>query len=549
MKKYINIVALFILSVFLFSCESEETQINSGREIKFILSPETRSTQTGAFAVGDDIGVFAVERTNDAQVGSISNPKYSNVQYRYNGTSFDAVGSKIMYGGKKYDFYAYSPFNASYTNISQIVHVASTDQTNGTGWISSDLCSAINTTGIATGNVPLDFEHKFATVQLRVDADVAAVSLLQVQTTGTFSFATNVATTGGSRSDIGMYKQTPGSFLATFPVQTLSGKVFKITKSNNKTIDFELPVAKLLQEGVNVIYTIDLKANIKVIQSPNGTATGGGEFEIGEECAVKATPDNGYVFEGWYENGTKVSADSEYKFTVSGDRELTPKYQNAAPVETWRYYFSVMRWQISAGWQAGSDNVYLASYKEKYLNGVSTGTIVIVAFSVASSPSWVNASNTSGAISWTENTSSSSRSGRVNWVQSESGNTVYTDVTQAGKPADVITTQESWEITVEPTSHTFAVTGGSKSFTVKVTKVTRTYTNGTLTNTVRTPIPSGWSSTTSGTGFSNSGDTVTASPNPNTTGRSGTFTASYQGVSASASLYQEGNQDGEIIIN
>ncbi|WP_085537242.1 fimbrillin family protein [Massilibacteroides vaginae] len=539
MMKYINILALFICSVFfLSSCESEEKLINEG-EIKLILSPVTKSTQSGAFDVGDDVGVFAVERTNDNQVGSLNSPKYVNVQYRFNGTSFDAVGTKIQYSGKKYDFYVYSPYNSAYNNINQIVHSASTNQVNGSGWLDADFCSAINTTGIETGNVPLSFDHKFATVQLKVDNDVSAVSLLQVQTSGSFSFSSNSATAGGSKSDITMYKESAGSFLVTFPVQTLSGTIFKITKANSKTVDFKLPASKNLQPGVNVIYTIDLKATVKVNQAANGTATGGGEYEVGEECTVKATPDNGYVFAGWYENGNKVSSDRNYTFTVSGDRELTPVFQSETPVETWNYTFVVTNWKINTGWQAGSGNVLIVSMKQKYLNGVPSGSAVNVGYSLQSCPSWINASGNSTFLSWEANNFSSSRSGKVYWRQDESAKTGYAQVDQSGKPADVITTQESWEITVDPPSHTFASSGGSKTFTVKLYKVTKTYTNGVLTNTSRVSH-TGWSSYVSGTGFSRSGDTVTASANPNTTGRSGTFTASYQGVSASASLYQSG---------
>ncbi|MDD4418555.1 MAG: fimbrillin family protein, partial [Bacteroides graminisolvens] len=191
--KYIIRILPVLLCTFLFTtCDSEDRYVEEiQHEINFIL-PTTRSTQTGMFEVGDDIGVFAVERTNESQVGSIVNPKYVNLQYRYNGTQFVPVGQKVQYSGKKYDFYVYSPYNSTYTNIGQLSHSVSANQ-NKDNWESSDLCTAINTTGIATGNVQLDFAHKFATVKIIVDNDVKAVDLLQVQTLGLLSFATNQA--------------------------------------------------------------------------------------------------------------------------------------------------------------------------------------------------------------------------------------------------------------------------------------------------------------------------------------------------------------------
>lgn len=547
--KYIIKILPVLLYTFLFcSCDNEDINYSgeTHNEINFVLS-QTRSTQTGMFEIGDDIGVFAIERTNQSQVGNLENPKYVNLQYRYNGTQFVPVTQKVEYSGKKYDFYVYSPYNPTSTNISQLLHSASVNQVHKDNWELSDLCSAVNTTGIATGNVSLDFKHKFATVKLIVDSGVSAVSLLQVYTLGKLDFVEDKAQIQGSKTDVSLYKESSVNYLATIPVQRLSGTVFKITKSNNGTVDFKLSSPKTLTEGVNVIYTISLKAQIKIHPAPNGNTSGGGEFQMGDTCTVKATPDGGYVFEGWYENGNKVSSDPEYKFVVTGDRELTPLFQSAA-AETWNYEFTVTNWQLYSGWEAGSGSVSIVSLKRKYLNGIATGETVNIGYTVNVSSSWINATNNSGYLSWSANASTSPRSGEVYWKQNESGKTDYAWVHQDGKPNDVVTKEVSYEISVDPTSHTFASTGGSKTFTVKLYKVTKTFTNGTLTSTQRIPLPYGWTSTTSGTGFSNSGDTVTAAPNPNTTGRSGTFMASYMGVSASANLYQEGNEDGEIII-
>ena len=67
---------------------------------------------------------------------------------------------------------------------------------------------------------------------------------------------------------------------------------------------------------------------ITVSASPTegGTITGGGSYEVGAICTLTATPNEGYTFINWMENGTIVSNDSEYSFVVSGDRELVANF-------------------------------------------------------------------------------------------------------------------------------------------------------------------------------------------------------------------------------
>lgn len=546
MKRHINILNLIIcLFSIITSCENEE-QILNDNGFRFIPeSLQTRSTQTGMFESGDRIGIFAIERTNDSQVGSLSSPKYVNVQYRYNGSYFEPVGQGISYSGKKYDFYVYSPYNAAYNEIRQIIHQASTSQTTES-WEEADFCTAINTSGIDNGNVELNFNHKFATLQVKTESDVQGITLMNVFTTGNFDFATDKAGATGIKNNVEMLKEANDSFLATIPVQTISGSVFTIKKSNGKNVEFSLTAPKQLNEGINVIYTVNFKSTITVTSEGNGTATGGGEYEVGENCTVKGTPGNGYSFEGWYdENSVKVSSSAEYTFVVGLSKTLTAKFKSNTPVETWTYTFSVNNSYVTSAWTASSNSFSITSKKQKYIDGVASGAATNVGYSLYSTPDWITA-NSSGYTSWGENPNRSSRSGNVYWKQNESGYTDYATIYQNERPESI--DQVSYEISVTPTSYTFPASGGSTTFTVKSYKVTRTYTGGVLTNTVTILLPFGWTSSVSGTGFSNNGDTVTATANTGTSSRSGIFTVSYMGVSASATLTQEGAKEGEIII-
>lgn len=70
-------------------------------------------------------------------------------------------------------------------------------------------------------------------------------------------------------------------------------------------------------------YTVSVSAN----PSSGGSVTGGGAFEQGQSCTVRATATTGYNFQKWTENGTQVSTNANYTFTVSGNRNLVAQFQ------------------------------------------------------------------------------------------------------------------------------------------------------------------------------------------------------------------------------
>ena len=63
-----------------------------------------------------------------------------------------------------------------------------------------------------------------------------------------------------------------------------------------------------------------------------GTVTGGGTFEFGQTCTLTATPNEGYNFMYWTENGVMVSSDAIYSFIVTGDRDLVANFSEGESV-------------------------------------------------------------------------------------------------------------------------------------------------------------------------------------------------------------------------
>ena len=74
-------------------------------------------------------------------------------------------------------------------------------------------------------------------------------------------------------------------------------------------------------------YTVNL---LPVPFVSSGTVSGGGEYPANTSVTVTATPIGNHHFMGWVENGTLVSTDPVYTFTLTGDRSLLAIFGNGA---------------------------------------------------------------------------------------------------------------------------------------------------------------------------------------------------------------------------
>ena len=59
-----------------------------------------------------------------------------------------------------------------------------------------------------------------------------------------------------------------------------------------------------------------------------GIVTGAGAYEEGDMVTLIATPNTGFVFTGWEENGEIVSTDAEYTFAVTKERIIVAVFEN-----------------------------------------------------------------------------------------------------------------------------------------------------------------------------------------------------------------------------
>jgi hypothetical protein len=125
---------------------------------------------------------------------------------------------------------------------------------------------------------------------------------------GTFSYGTSVTVTASANTGYLFINWTEnGNIVSTNPS-------YNFTISGNK----------------NLVANFILSTNYNVATSSNpvagGTTTGSGSYAAGASATVTASPNTGYTFVNWTDNGNIVSANPNYNFTVTGNRSLVANF-------------------------------------------------------------------------------------------------------------------------------------------------------------------------------------------------------------------------------
>lgn len=84
--------------------------------------------------------------------------------------------------------------------------------------------------------------------------------------------------------------------------------------------------ACIISNSNSLVHTVTAVAN----PTTGGTVTGSGYYTDGQTATLTATADSGYMFSGWYKDGTKVSSNKSYSFTVTENVTLTAKFTKLA---------------------------------------------------------------------------------------------------------------------------------------------------------------------------------------------------------------------------
>ncbi|MCR5040379.1 MAG: hypothetical protein K6A94_13720, partial [Bacteroidales bacterium] len=160
---------------------------------------------------------------------------------------------------------------------------------------------------------------------------ITYIATIQITGGGTQTYNINVSANpshGGQVAGGGSYDQGQQCTVTatanagyTFTNWTEGGNVV----STNASYSFTVTGNRTLVANFTAMpqeYNITVSAN----PTNGGTVTGGGTYQQGQSCMVSATPNNGYTFTNWTENGNVVSTNSNYTFTVNGNRTLVAHF-------------------------------------------------------------------------------------------------------------------------------------------------------------------------------------------------------------------------------
>ncbi len=188
-----------------------------------------------------------------------------------------------------------------------------------------------------------------ASVQVTV-ADGGSVELNNIVLTPiTWSItATANPVDGGSMQGTGNYVNGE---TCTLTATAADDYQFAHWTENGEVVSTENPYSFTVtsDRALVAVFGSTIPVSIIVSASPTrgGSVSGGGEFLYGETCTVTATPNDGYNFINWTENGTIVSENQEYSFMVTNGSNLVAHFLFAGAVPSTSCYHPVN--SVSAG--------------------------------------------------------------------------------------------------------------------------------------------------------------------------------------------------------
>ncbi len=130
---------------------------------------------------------------------------------------------------------------------------------------------------------------------------------------------------GGSTSGGGAY--TPGS-TATVTATPNSGYQFVNWTENGGQVSTSTSYSFTVSASRTLVANFTLNPVIATSSNPpaGGSTSGGGSYAPGTTATVTATPNSGYQFVNWTENGGQVSTSASYSFTVTASRTLVANF-------------------------------------------------------------------------------------------------------------------------------------------------------------------------------------------------------------------------------
>lgn len=107
------------------------------------------------------------------------------------------------------------------------------------------------------------------------------------------------------------------------------GYAFDFWKCDGEVVSYDESYSFVVHEDIHLtafFHFITYQVTVLVEPVEGGVITGAGEYPEGEVCELMATPNEGFLFLCWMENGVLVSTSPAISFMVLADRTLTASF-------------------------------------------------------------------------------------------------------------------------------------------------------------------------------------------------------------------------------
>lgn len=291
-------------------------------QITATASPSSGGTVSGA-------GTYAQGET--CMLTATANANYSFVNWTENGVqvstnpnySFTVTEDRTLVAN-----FTYSPI--MYT-INATANPTVGGTINGTGqYASGETCTLI-----AIPNSEYIFTNWTENgTQVSTNASYSFTVTSNRNLVANFTYSPNVftvtavanPTNGGNVSGAGNYE---AGQTCTLTASANTGFTFVNWTENGSQVSTNASYSFTVTGNRNLVANFTQNSYIVTVSanpSNGGTATGSGTYNYGQNCTVSASPNNGFAFTNWTENGTQVSTNATYSFTVNGNRNLVANF-------------------------------------------------------------------------------------------------------------------------------------------------------------------------------------------------------------------------------
>ena len=323
--------------------------VSSAAEYTFIVN--SNIDLVANFAEGTMIGDGG-DATN-TNLPSYNYYNYSLTQQIY--TSAELGGACVItsiafYNGgaektRKYDFYMKSTTKSSFNNSTDWIAVSSSDKV-----FSGSVTMAADDWTIITFNTPFVYDG------------TSNVVLVADDNTGSYSSSPHMACRVFDAPSQAIYVYSDGTNYNASSPSSYTGTILSVKN--------QLLITK------EAISTEPVNITVSVNPAQAGTVSGGGEYDFGETCTLSVTPNEGYYFTGWTENGEMVSSELEFSFSAISDGafvanfirgiEIGESSGNNTYLPSFNYYNYSLTQQIYTSGEIGSAGTinWIAFYNE-----------------------------------------------------------------------------------------------------------------------------------------------------------------------------------------